>query len=80
MKAIILLCLTIACLLGIAHAEEVVFNVLPESKVTSTDKETSRELLNQSKRNEFRLLMTKTGTNYVWAARPLDPYAISRST
>ncbi len=50
-------------------AQEIVINATPKSRVTSSSKETNREVLNESKQNEFRLLITKQNGKYYWTTR-----------
>lgn len=50
-------------------AQQIVINATPKSQVTSSSKETKREVLNNSKQNEFRLLITKQNGKYYWATR-----------
>lgn len=79
MKTAFLTCWLICFSVGAAEAEEVVFNALPTSKVSSEAQETSRELLNESKRHEFRLLITKNGNEYLWVSRENRPLVHSIS-
>ena len=50
-------------------AEEIVLNANPISKVTSNIESTSREELTTSSSNEFRILITKHGNEYLWSTR-----------
>lgn len=54
-------------------AEQVVFNAIPASRVDSSAEKTTRQVLDESKRNEFRLLITKVGDQYFWATRENKP-------
>jgi hypothetical protein len=56
-----------------AHAQVLVLNGLPSSKVESSSAETKREVLPQSKQLESRVLITKEGGNYFWASRGNRP-------
>jgi hypothetical protein len=60
------------CLLLItstASGEEIVLNATPVSRVTSSIESTAREELTISQGNEYRLLITKDGNDYVWSTR-----------
>ena len=73
MKTRLLTSAAILFLVTGAHAEQIVINALPVSKVTSGSEKTSRELLDESKRSEARLLITRKGKKYVWASRENRP-------
>ena len=54
---------------NLTYAEEMVINALPLSAVYSSEASTNREMLNQSKQDENRLVITKDKGNYYWASR-----------
>jgi hypothetical protein len=73
MRALLLILFIALVLITPARAEELVFNAIPLTKVTSSTDITKRGLLSESERNEYRVLITKEGNSYFWATRKNRP-------
>jgi hypothetical protein len=69
MRSLILASFIVLVFLVPTRAEQVVFNAYPLTRVTSSADSTSRESLTESKGNEYRVIITKEGNNYLWATR-----------
>lgn len=73
MKRYLLITLLVSIGLTSVSAEQMVFNATPDSRVDSSAEKSARQVLTESKRNEFRLLITKVGDQYFWTTRENAP-------
>lgn len=69
MRSLILASFIVLVFFVQTHAEQLVFNAIPLTRVTSSADSTARESLSESESYEYRVLITKEGNNYLWATR-----------